>query len=45
MDVTFSKVALQDEANTQPASFSRFLNCANGTKSCKESHVYNKLNA
>ena len=30
------------KSNAPPWVFSRFLNCANGTKSCKASHIENK---
>ena len=30
------------KSNAPPWVFSRFLNCANGTKSCKVSHIENK---
>ena len=43
--VTFSKVAVFYLATLLKVTlihgcFSRFLNCANGTKSCKMSHTY-----
>ena len=31
------------ESNTSPWVFFMFLNCANGTKSCKVSHIMIKL--
>ena len=39
MSVTFSKACNFTKSNTTPWVFSRFLNCTNGTKLRKASHI------
>ena len=41
-EVAFSKVAGYTKSNAPPWVFSRFLNCTNGTKSCKTAHLHSR---